>query len=140
MRVRAISLASARSNVVGALEVECSPAGLSITYVEAALLSDQGIPVTIDAGRSVSVPWSKVEDARVLGDAVAFEIDPTPWPPQRLLLVRFEATRSTSPHRIFRRRLATRAIALTLALIGAMVSAFTLPHTWPEMGWRPALS
>ena len=140
MRVRAISLASARSNVVGALEVECSPAGLSITYVDAALLSDQGIPVGIDAGRSVSVPWSKVEDARVLGDAVAFEIDPSPWPAQRLLLVRFEATRSTSPHRIFRRRLTTRAIALTLAPVGAMVFAFALPRTWPEMGWRPALS
>jgi len=140
MRVRAISLASARSNVVGALEIECSPAGLSITYVDAALLSDQGVPVAIDAGRNVSVAWSHVRDARVLGDAVAFEIDPTPWPHQRLLLVRFEATRSTSPHRIFRRRLATRVIGLGLALLVTLGFALALPRTSSEMGWRPALS
>jgi hypothetical protein len=140
MRVRAISLASVRSNVVGTIEIECSPAGLSITYVDAALLGDQGVPVAIDAGRNVSVSWSQVRDARVLGDAVAFEIDPTPWPPQRLLLVRFEATRSTSPHRIFRRRLATRAIGLGLALVVTLGVMLILPRAWPEMGCRPALS
>ena len=63
MRVRAISLASARSNVVGALEVECFPSGLSITYVDAALLSDQGIPVAIDAGRIVAYLGRRYETA-----------------------------------------------------------------------------
>lgn len=140
MRVRAISLASARSNVVGAIEIECSLAGLSITYLDAALLGDQGAPVVIDAGRQVNVSWSQVRDARVLGDAVAFEIDPTPWPAQRLLLVRFEATRSTGPRRIFGRRLATRAIGLGLALVVTLALALALPRSWPEMGWRPALS
>lgn len=140
MRVRAISLASARSNVVGTLEIECSSAGLSITYVDAALLGDPGVPVAIDAGRSLSVPWPQVRDARVLGHAVAFEINPTPWPVQRLLLARFEATRSTSPHRMFRRRLATRAIGLGFALSTTVGFAFLAPRTWPEMGWRPALA
>jgi hypothetical protein len=140
MRVRAISLASARSNVVGALEVECSAEGLSFTYVDAALLSEEGIPVAIDAGRTVSVPWSRVRDARVLGRAVAFEIDPTPWPTQKLLLVRFEASRSTSPHRVFRRRLVTRALGLGLAVIVTLISSMVMPRTWPEMGWRIAVS
>jgi hypothetical protein len=140
MRVRAISLASARSNVVGALEVECSSEGLSVTYVDAALLSDQGIPVAIEAGRSVSVPWSRVRDACVLGRAVAFEIDPTPWPTQRLLLARFEASRSTSPHRVFRRRLVTRALGLGFAVIVTLTSSLIMPRTWPEMGWRIAVA
>jgi hypothetical protein len=139
MRVRAISLASARSNVVGALEIECSTDGLSVTYVDAALLSDQGIPVAIDAGRSVSVPWSQVRDARVLGDAVAFEIDPAPWPPQRLLLVRFEATQSTSPHRVYRRRLVARVIGLASSIVVAITGSIVVPRVWNETGWRIAL-
>jgi hypothetical protein len=140
MRVRAISLASARSNVVGALEVECSADGLSVTYVDAALLSDQGVPVAIDSGRSVSVPWSRVLDARVLGTAIAFEIDPTPWPAQKLLLVRFEATRSTSPHRIFRRRLVARSIGLGSSMVVALVASLAAPRVWPGIGWRIAIS
>lgn len=140
MRVRAISLASARSNVVGALEIDCSADGLSITYVDAALLSDQGIPVAIDAGRTVTVSWPQVRDARVLGDAVAFELDPAPWPTQRLLLVRFEATRSTSPHRIFRRRMATRTIGLGLSIVVVLATSIALPRLSPELGWRIAVS
>jgi len=140
MRVRAICVASARSNLAGTIEIECSERGLRITYVDAALVSEQGAPVPIDPGQRVTVEWSHVTDARVLGDAVAFDLEPAPWSSQKLLLVRFAAGRDLSPQRIRQRRLALRLWCLGLGLVSAVVLALALPHFVPEMGWRLAVT
>lgn len=125
---------------MGTVEIECSHLGLTVTYVDAYLVTDEGAPVQIDPGRCVSVAWSQVRDPRVIGRAVAFEIDPAPLPVQRFLLVRFSPGRDSSPHRIYQQRIAYRALFLTLASIAAVLVAVALPLLAPSLGWREALA
>jgi hypothetical protein len=136
MKIRAISVASSRSNLVGTLEIDCSHLGLALTYIDALLVTGEGAPVPIDPGQRVSLHWSHVRDARVLGDAVAFEIDPAPLPPQKLLLVRFSPGRDSSPHRIYQIRIAMRLAFLAASIVSAIALAIALGH----VGWRAAIA
>ena len=64
-----------RANVVGVVELTCSPEALAVGYLDAAVLGSDQPPLPLESGTETRVPWENVRDARVLGNAVYLEID-----------------------------------------------------------------
>jgi hypothetical protein len=134
VKVRAIAIATARTNVIGSVEVCSSPEGMRIIYLDAARLGSDGVPIAFDQGTDVLVPWERVRDARVVGHAVLLELEMGPSLVHRMMLVRFSFGNETSPHEIRQRRLLLRAFALAVGIMSVAVSAVVLPRHAPQLG------
>jgi hypothetical protein len=134
VKVRAIAIASPRSNVIGAVELTTSPEGLSVLYLDAAHVGTDGVPVPL-APRSESVlGWEKVIDAKVVGDAVLLQLAVGPSIEQRLLLVRFTFGHDRTPHELRQRRILVRVVALAVALLSVVIALLLGPRIAPEAG------
>jgi hypothetical protein len=134
VKVRAISIATARTNVIGSVELSSVPDGLHIVYLDAAQLGGDGVPIAFDRGTDVMVPWDHVRDARVVGNAVMLELEMGPSVIHRLMLVRFSFGNDKSPHEIRQRRLLLRLFALAAGLMAVTASAVASPRISPGLG------
>lgn len=134
MKVRAIAIATARTNVIGSVELSSTPEGLRLTYLDAAQLGGDGAPVAFQPGTERLVAWTDVHDARVVGNTVLLDLEVGPTLRHRLMLVRFSFGNDKSPHEIRQRRLLLRAFAIAAGIMSIAVSAAVLPRISPHLG------
>lgn len=134
MKVRAIAITTARTNVIGSVELATSAEGLHVVYVDAAQLGGDGVPIAFKPTTELVVPWDQVQDARVLGHAVLLELEVAPKVVHRLMLVRFSFGDDKSLHEIRQRRLMLRAFAIAAGIMAVAVSAFVMPRISPHLG------
>jgi len=134
MKVRAIAIASPRANVVGVVELTCSPEALAVGYLDAAVLGSDQPPLPLESGTETRVPWENVRDARVLGNAVYLEIDTGSGQQHRLLLVRFSVGDDVTPRELRQRRLILRTFVVGAAAMALVLSLFSTPRLSPGKG------
>lgn len=127
MKVRAVAVASERSNAVGTLELECTPHGLSLVHLGVGSFSADYAPGALTSGTRVLVPWAAVDQAVVEADRLFLSFDPALSPHHRLLLANFSSGRSVAPEALRRQRLVVRvgtaAFALFFGTLGAVFAA-----------------
>ena len=123
MKVRAVAVASERSNAVGMLELECTPHGLSLVHLGVGSFSEAYAPAALTSGTRVLVPWAAVEQAVIETDRLFLSFDSALSPHHRLLLANFSSGRSVAPEALQRQRLVLRAGAAAAALIVGTLGA-----------------
>jgi hypothetical protein len=123
MKVRAIAVASERSNAVGTLELECTPHGLSLVHLGVGSFSEDYAPGALTRGTRVLVPWAAVEQAVIEADRLFLSFDSALSPHNRLLLANFSSGRSVAPEALRRQRLVVRAGAAAAALFFGTLGA-----------------
>ena len=106
MRFRATAISSERSNAAGAVELECSAAGLVLAYQGMFALSEGYVPGAVASGAELTVPWPAVVETTLEGDQLFVEVDQRVTPLNRLCLTAFTAgTEPLLPDESRRRRL-----------------------------------
>jgi hypothetical protein len=123
MKVRAVAVASERSNAVGTLELECTPHGLSLVHLGVGSFSEDYAPGALTGGTRVLVPWAAVEQAVLEADRLFLCFDSALSPHNRLLLANFSSGRSIAPEALRRQRLVVRAGAAAAALFFGTLGA-----------------
>jgi hypothetical protein len=123
VKVRAVALASERSNAIGTVELECTPHGLMLVHLGVGAFSEDYAPGALTSGTRVLVPWAAFEHAVLEGDRLFLAFDPALSPHHRLLLANFSSGRSAEPSAIRRQRAVVRAGAFAFALLGGAVAA-----------------
>lgn len=137
MKVRAVAVASERSNAIGTVELECTPHGLSLVHLGVGSFSEDYAPGALTSGTRVLVPWSAVDEARIEGERLFLSFDPALSPHHRLLLGSFSAGRSAEPATIKRQRAIVRAASGAAALVFGLVGAELASRV---VGLGPALA
>jgi hypothetical protein len=137
MKVRAVAVASERSNAIGTVELECTPHGLSLVHLGVGAFSEDYAPAALTSGTRVLVPWSAVDEAQVEGERLFLTFDPALSPHHRLLLGSFSAGRTAEPATIKRQRAVVRAASLAAALVFGLVGAELAARV---LGLGPALA
>ena len=105
MKVRAIATATDRSNAIGAVEIECEPTGLTVTYLGVGAYSEGFAPGALTHGTRVHVPWPCVLEARAEGDRIFLAVEPRLTPHHRLCLAGFTSREVVDARELFRQRL-----------------------------------
>jgi len=137
MKVRAVAVASERSNAIGTVELECTPHGLSLVHLGVGSFSEDYAPAALTSGTRVLVPWPAVDEASIEGERLFLAFDPALSPHHRLLLASFSAGRSAEPSAIRRQRAIVRAATLAGAvMLGLLAMAFA----GRVVGFGPALA
>ncbi len=137
MKVRAVAVASERSNAIGTVELECTPHGLSLVHLGVGAFSEDYAPAALTSGTRVLVPWSAVDEAQVEGERLFLTFDAALSPHHRLLLGSFSAGRTAEPATIKRQRTVVRAAAFAAALVVGLVGAELAARV---VGLGPALA
>jgi hypothetical protein len=140
VKVRAIAVATERSNAVGMVELECTPHGLSIAYLGVASFSEGYAPGAVTSGTRILVPWSAVREARLEGEQVFLALDPAATPHHRVVLVNFSTGDAIHHREAHRQRLIVRAAALGLGAVTVAFVAVALPRLAPRAGPGAALA
>ncbi len=123
MRFRASAISSERSNAAGAVELECSAAGLVLAYQGMFALNDGYVPGAIATGAELLVPWPSVLETALEGDQLFLEVDARITPLNRLCLTAFATgTEPLPPEESRRRRLVVRIASLGLAVTAALAA------------------
>jgi hypothetical protein len=142
MKVRAVAVASERSNAIGTVELECTPHGLMLVHLGVGSFSENYAPGALTTGTRVLVPWAAIERADIEADRLFLAFDPALSPHHRLLLANFSTGRSVDARTLRRKRtivrLAAGSGALIIALAGA-VAAERLLGTGPALATGVAL-
>lgn len=138
MRVRCRAAADFRSNVIGSLELEATPSGLSISYLAVSQHREGYAPGPLTRGTHVVVPWASVYATRT-GDDLLLSVDARCTPLNRFFLGDF--SRGDPPSRAERLRRARVLQAFTVGALGiSLVAAWLLlPELLPNAGAFTAL-
>ncbi len=139
MKVRAIAIATERSNAIGTVELECTPHGLALVYLGVGSFSADYTPGALTHGTQVLVPWANVREARVDGEQLFLDLDSTATPHQRLSLVNFSTGNSVHHRELYRQRLVLRLAVTGTALVGLLVVVLTVPRIAPRASALTAL-
>jgi hypothetical protein len=139
MKVRAIAAPAERSNAVGTVELECTPAGLALVYLSVAAFSDGYAPGALASDAQLIVPWTSVREARVEGEQIFLALDPAITPHHRLTLVNFSGGDTVHHREVYRQRVILRIGATGAALVSLLVVAFTVPRIAPRTSALTAL-
>ncbi len=139
MRVRATACATARSNAVGAVELECTPHGLVLGFFGVGSFSDGYAPGALTTGTQVVVPWSGVQQARLEGEQLFLQLEAEGLPHDRLTLTRFSTGDPLHPIELRRQRLLLRLAALGAALVGSILATAIIPRLSVQSGALIAL-
>lgn len=134
VKVRAIAIASQRSNLIGAVDLTTSAEGLALTYVDAAHVGPDTVPVAFERNAERLVPWEQVIDARLLGNTLYLELTAGHGVIQRLLLVHFSFGEEQTPRELKQRRLLLRAFIISLGLMAIVIAAISGPRLNPSSG------
>jgi len=140
MKVRATAVAAERANAIGGVELECTPHGLSVAYLGVGAFSEGYAPGALTMGTRITVPWSKVEEARVEGDQLFLAFDPELTPHHRMVLRQFSTGDYAHHREVKKQRLVVWIGAGGAALVAAMLSALTLPRVAPRAGAGAAMA
>jgi len=139
MKVRAIAIATERSNAIGTVELECTPHGLVLVYLGVGSFSEDYTPGALTHGTQVLVPWANVREARVDGEELFLDLDTPATPHQRLSLVNFSTGDSVHHREVYRQRMVLRLAVSGTALVGLLVVALTVPRIAPKTSALTAL-
>lgn len=140
MRVRAIAIASERSNTVGTLELECTAQGLALTYVDAVRVMADGAPVALEPWQQVMVEWSRLKHAARIGSALSLEFELPSSGTQRCVLVHFTAGPAETLQELQQKRLLVRLWTLGVSVTLASAAALASPRFSPRIGpWLAVL-
>jgi len=123
MKVRAIAVASERSNAIGTVELECTPHGLVLVHLGVGSFSEDYAPAALTTGTRVLVPWAAIDHADVEGEHLFLAFDSALSPHHRLLLAHFSSGRAAEPRTIKRQRTIVRVAAATAAGILGLTGA-----------------
>ncbi len=134
MRVRALAIASEHSNTVGTVEVECTVNGLALTYIDAARVGDEGVPIAFERWQQVMIDWSFVRQARLLGAALSIEFELPSMGVQRCLLVHFSSGHDVTLQEFQQKRLLVRLWTLGTSVVLASAIALAAPRLSPTIG------
>ena len=134
MRVRAIAIASEHSNTVGTVEIDCTAKGLLLTYVDAARVSDEGVPVAFERWQQIVVDWPHVQQAKLLGSALSLQFEVPPTGMQRFLLVHFSSGSDETLQDVQQRRLLIRLWTIGVSVVVASAIALAAPRVSPSAG------
>ncbi len=134
MKVRATAVAAERANAIGTVELECTPHGLSVAYLGVGAFQEDYAPAALTTGTRITVPWAKVEAARVEGDQVFLAVDAELTPHSRLVLTNFSTGDYAHHREVHKQRLVIWLGAGAGAIVVSMVSALTLPRLAPQTG------
>lgn len=134
MRVRAVAVATERSNAVGTVELECTPQGLLIVYLGVGAFSDGYAPGALTSGTRVLVPWVNVLETRAEGDQIFLGLEPSITPHNRLTLTNFSTGEVIHERELGRRRWAVRIGAMGTAGVLAIVCAVAVSHMSAGVG------
>ena len=134
MRVRAFAIASPHSNTVGTVEVECTAEGLVLTYIDAARIGDEGVPIAFDRWQKVLIDWAFVRQARLLGAALSIEFEMPSMGIQRCLLVHFSSGHDVTLQEFQQKRLLLRLWTLGTSIVLASAIALSAPRLSPTIG------
>jgi hypothetical protein len=123
MKVRAVAIASDRSNAIGTVELECTPHGLVVVHLGVGAFSEDYAPAALTSGTRVLVPWAAIDEATIEGDLVFLAFDPALSPHHRLLLANFSGGRSAEPQTIRQQRWLVRTATVVAASVTGLASA-----------------
>jgi hypothetical protein len=123
MKVRAVAIASDRSNAIGTVELECTPHGLVLVHLGVGAFSEDYAPAALTSGTRVLVPWAAIDEATIEGERVFLAFEPALSPHHRLLLANFSGGRSAEPEAIRRQRWLVRAATLVASAVTGVASA-----------------
>jgi len=137
MKVRAVAVASERSNAIGTVELECTPHGLMLVHLGVGAFSEDYAPAALTTGTRVLVPWAAIERAEIEGERLFLAFDPALSPHHRLLLANFSSGRSAEPRTIRRQRSIVRLAAACGAVIVGLAGAEAARRL---LGTGPALA
>ena len=132
MRIRAIASASARSNAIGVVELDCTPHGLLLGFLGVGAFSEGYAPGALASGVQLTVPWSAVRQARAEGDQLYLELDWSSLPHDKLTLTRFSLGTAAHPLELRRQRLILHVSSVAAAAISSLVAAAVVPHLTPS--------
>src|SRR5215470_4741263 len=117
MKVRAVAVASERSNAIGTVELECTPHGLVLVHLGVGSFCEDYAPAALTTGTRVLVPWAAIDHADIEADRLFLAFDPALSPHHRLLLANFSTGVSVEPHTLRRKRAIVRVAAFAAAAI-----------------------
>ena len=123
MKVRAVAVASDRSNAIGTVELECTPHGLVLVHLGVGSFSEDYAPAALTTGTRVLVPWAAIDHANIEGERLFLAFDAALSPHHRLLLANFSSGRAAEPRTIKRQRTIVRVAAATAAGILGLTGA-----------------
>jgi hypothetical protein len=123
MKVRAVAIASDRSNAIGTVELECTPHGLVLVHLGVGAFSEDYAPAALTSGTRVLVPWSAIDEATIENDRVFLAFDAALSPHHRMLLANFSSGRSAEPQAIRQQRWLVRAATIVAACVTGLASA-----------------
>src|SRR6188508_446763 len=106
MHVRCRATADYRSNAVGAVELECTPAGLSVTLAGVSSYREGYAPGPLVESAPVCVPWAGVYATLLGTDELLLSVDAARLPLNRFRLSEFAEVASPEDARaeVARRR------------------------------------
>lgn len=133
MKVRAVAAPSKDSTAVGAVELDCTPHGLCMTYLGVGAYQTGYAPGALTQGTRVVAPWQDVIDVRTHEGAVLVSVNPSITPHHKLYLKNFAAGDVDETERSNKQRI------LRIATIGFM-AAVTIAVTASVPAWSPGAS
>ncbi|HLV20263.1 MAG TPA: hypothetical protein VKZ49_05260 [Polyangiaceae bacterium] len=139
MKIRAVAVADPRSNAVGAIELECTPHGLVVGYLGLGAFSEGYAPGALTMGTQLTVPWSAVQLAELVGDRLHLEFSPEVGPHSRLCLTNFSTGNTPHPGETRRQRRLVRIATAGTALAGVLLATLTFQRAAPEAGAGAAM-
>jgi hypothetical protein len=134
MRVRAIAIASEHSNLVGTVELDCTVQGLSLTYVDAARVGAEGVPIAFERWQQVCIAWTSVRRARRLGSSLALDFELSSGDAQQCVLVHFSTGNDVTWQELRQRRWLLRFWGIGISVVLASAAALTAPRFVPTIG------
>lgn len=141
MKVRATALADSESNAIGSVELECTPAGLSIGLYGVGAYQPDYAPGALTHGTRFCVPYPDIERAVVAEDQLILAIRTPGFPYQRLTLSRWTSGPGVPLLELRRRRLLLHFGALSLAVIATIAASVLAPaaetasFAWGALGY-----
>jgi hypothetical protein len=134
MKVRAVAVATDRSNAIGVLELECTPAALVLVHLGVGAFREGYAPGALTSGTQVVAPWAAVQEARAEGEQLYLALDPALTPHSRLTLTSFSTGDLPHPRELYRQRIVLRILSFAGASIVAVMAALTAPYLAPRTG------
>ncbi len=134
-------MASAESNAIGSVELECTPAGLSIGLHGVGSYQEGYAPGPLTHGTRFCIPFEHVTSAHHAGNQLRLNIHSPGFPHERLTLTRFTAGPGVPLTELRKRRQILHFAALSLAVSATIAGSMLAPAqpsatiAWGALGY-----
>lgn len=123
MKVRAVAAPSQDSTAVGAVELDCTPLGLCMTYLGVGAYQRGYAPGAVTRGTRSIAPWQDVIDVRTHEDAVLVAVNPALTPHHKLYLKNFSEGDVDEHERAHKARLLRLGTGLFMVAVVVSIAA-----------------